>query len=90
VGKTAMNMAGRLSGHRHRTLALDFDELEFARGPGRVAQGHSIEMIHGGIEYGLMWAWAQGLGCVSKPKCGLARIARAYGAGAAGLERMRC
>lgn len=48
---------------------------------GRSGAGHYVKMIHNGIEYGLMQAYAEGMECLHKSdySLDLARIARLWG-----------
>ncbi|MBV8360952.1 MAG: decarboxylating 6-phosphogluconate dehydrogenase [Deltaproteobacteria bacterium] len=50
---------------------------------GRSGAGHYVKMIHNGIEYGLMQAYAEGLECLHKSdySLDLARIAKLWGQG---------
>jgi 6-phosphogluconate dehydrogenase len=50
---------------------------------GRSGAGHYVKMIHNGIEYGLMQAYAEGMECLHKSdySLDLARIARLWGQG---------
>jgi 6-phosphogluconate dehydrogenase len=50
---------------------------------GRNGAGHYVKMIHNGIEYGLMQAYAEGLECLHKSdySLDLARIAKLWGQG---------
>jgi 6-phosphogluconate dehydrogenase len=50
---------------------------------GRSGAGHYVKMIHNGIEYGLMQAYAEGMECLHKSdySLDLARIAKLWGQG---------
>src|SRR5258707_541960 len=77
LGEVGMNMTERLVRHDHQSVGLEilrryepiFKTLAPADGydhVGRHGAGHYVKMVHNGIEYGLMQAYAEGFEAMHK------------------------
>src|SRR5204862_255857 len=62
LGRMGGNIVRRLMKHGHSTAGYDQDPKAVAAraADGPVGAGHFVKMVHNGIEYGLMQAYAEG------------------------------
>ena len=79
LGRMGANIARRLMRGGHQVAAFDADAAACMVGPS--GAGHFTKMIHNGIEYGLMQAYAEGFAILDKKEelgIDLAQVSRIW------------